>query len=789
MALKELLAKQVGLPNHLKQVKVKDFGVEANLFELTSHGKLRSALAFGLKLRREGFHIFVMGDERTNRMSATMSCLRELTGTAEAAKDWVYLNNFKAVQRPFAFALVAGLGQKLKGHMAAMLPSIQSSLIKTLEADSANDLFKKASASLEDDFSQQINKLSEEAKKQGFAISRSPEGNFVVSPLEENSQEEAGDHKKSPHPTPSQMHEARAILDQMSSLAQSAHMAQEALLKRLKEDRLALAKQIIMPYVDDLYEKFKEVVGFYDWVQLLKKDLISQFETLLETDDDDHYVLTEGVKNRYAVNVLVDHSSQAHMPIVTVSHASYENLFGSIKYKGADGGGMETDFTLIRPGALHKANGGILVIQAETLAGQPEVWTFLKRALHDREIVIEEFHRHNGTPMMQAPDPQPIPLDVQVVLVGAPWWFDDFFIVDPEFRTFFKVRAEIDLSMPACLENVTTFARLVSQWSLNHLNMPCDVSGVSEIMGHCSRWASNRDRLSGRFELIGDMLREARLFAQERGSKEISAADIEAVFVHRQQRKSAGFLQHLDEMIHNRLHIDTQGHVVGQVNALTVLTSVESSFGTASRVTARTFAAKEGVVSIERSIEMSGSIQDKGMMILTGYLNGTLGQHFPLTFGASLTFEQLYVPIDGDSASLAELIVLFSSLADLPVAQHIALTGSIDQLGNVQAVGGVHEKIEGFYALCKARGFTGEQGILLPEANNVDLTLSREVEKSIEKGEFHIWTVSRVEDAVPLMLGLPLGLPMVKRTKTSEDTVLNRVHKKLTGYVKLMKHD
>ena len=789
MALKQLSAKQVGLPNHLKQVSVGDLGIEANLFDLSSHRKLRSALDFGLKLRREGFHIFVMGDERTSRMSATMSCLRELTGATEAAKDWVYLNNFKAVQRPFAFALEAGLGQKLKGHMAAMLPSIQASLIRTLEADSANDLFKKETISLEDDFSQQINKLSEEAKKQGFAISRTSEGVFEVSPLEKDPPEEAKDGKKSQQPTPPQMHQARAILDQMSSLAQSAHVAEEALFKRLKDDRLTLAKQLITPYVDDLYEKFKGVAGFYDWVQLLKKDLISQFEDLLETDEDDHYVLTEAIKTRYAVNLLVDHSSQAHMPIVTVSHASYENLFGSIKYKGIDGGGIETDFTLIRPGALHKANGGVLVIQAETLAGQPEVWTFLKRALLDREIVIEEGHRHNGTPMMQAPDPQPIPLDIQVVLVGAPWWFDDFFIVDPEFRSFFKVRAEIDLSMPACPENVTTFARLVSQWSANHLNMTCDASSISEIMGHCSRWASNRDRLSGRFELVGDMLREARIFAQERGSTVLTSADIEAVFVHRQVRKSAGFLQHLDEMIHNRLYIETQGHVVGQVNALTVLTSVESSFGTASRVTARTFAAKEGVVSVERSIEMSGSIQDKGMMILMGYLNGTLGQHFPLSFGASLTFEQLYVPIDGDSASLAELIVLLSSLADLPVAQHIALTGSIDQLGNVQAVGGVHEKIEGFYALCKARGFTGEQGVLLPASNDGDLILSREVEKSIEKGEFHIWTASRVEDAVVLMLGLPLGLPMTKKTKTPEDTVLARVHKKLTGYVKLMKHD
>ena len=788
MALKELSAKQVGLPNHLGSIDLQDLGCEANLFDLSSHGKLRSALSFSLKLRREGFHIFVMGDERTSRMPATMSCLRELTGDTEPAKDWVYLNNFRAVQRPFAFALGAGFGQSLKGHMGAMLLSIQASLLRTLEAEGVNELFRKENASLEDDFSQQINALYEKAKQQGFSISKTGEGNFLVTPLDPHPQE-AGSEPKVDQLTSAQMHQARALLDQMAVLGQKAHAAEELLFKKRKEDRLAAAKKVITPYVEDLYQKFKEVVGFYDWVQLLKKDMISQFELFLETDEEGRHGLTEELKLRYAVNVLVDHSGQSRMPIVTVSHASYENLFGSIKYRGIDGGGVDTDFTLIRPGALHKANGGILVIQAETLASQPEIWAFLKRALQNHEIVIEEFHRHNGMPMMQAPDPQPIPLDVQVVLVGAPWWFDDFFIADPEFRSLFKVRAEIDLCMPASPENVTTYARLISQWSANHLNMTCDLSAIREILGHSSRWTGHRGHLSGRFELVGDMLREARIFAQERGAAELTGADIESVFTYRQQRKAAGFLKHLDEIMNHRLHIETEGHIIGQINALTVLTSVESAFGTASRLTARTFAAKEGVVSIERSIEMSGAIQDKGIMILTGYLNAVFGQHFPLSFGASLTFEQLYVPIDGDSASLAELIVMLSSLADLPVAQHIALTGSVDQLGNVQAVGGVHEKIEGFYALCKLRGFTGDQGVLLPASNEVDLTLPREIEESVAKGEFHLWTADRVEDAVPLMLGLPLGLPMTKRIKTQEETVLTRVHKKLTGYVKIMKED
>ena len=787
MALKKLLAEHVGLPRHLKMPDGTPAATHVNLFDLSSHAKLKSVICFGLKLRRDGFHIFVMGDERTGRMPATMSCLRELTAQTQPAKDWVYLNNFKVMQRPFAFSLEAGLGVKLKGQMTAILSSIQTQLIKSLEGDQANDLLRKASSSLEDDFSQKVNELANQAHQAGFDLLKTPEGEFIVTPrtATENKKKSQDSQTSS-----EQVSQARSILDQMSAIARSAHMAQEALLKQVKDERSQMAKQIISTYVDDLYAKFDQVVGFYDWVQLLKKDMLSRFEDFLEMDDD-QFILTEDLKLRYAVNVLVDHSNQSHMPIHTVSHPSYENLFGSIKYRGGENG-VETDFTLIQPGALHKANGGVLVIQAEALAGEPQVWGFLKRALQDRKIRIEEFHRQNGTPMMQAPDPQSIPLDIQIVLVGAPWWFDDFFIPDPEFRSHFKVRAEIDLTMPACEKNVRTYRALIQQWSQNHLEMSCDEGAISELMGHSARWANHRGRLSGRFELVGDMLKEARVFAQERDAKLIEAQDIKSVFIHRQKRKSAGFLSHVEEMLEKRQHVETQGHVIGQINALTVLTSIESSFGTPSRLTARTFAAKEGVVSIERSIEMSGAIQDKGIMILTGFLNGLLGQHFPLSFGASLTFEQLYVPIDGDSASLAELLALLSSLSDLPIAQHMAVTGAIDQFGNIQAVGGLHEKIEGYYAVCKARGLTGEQGVVLPETNWMDLCLSNEVEESIRKGEFHLWTVAHVADAVQLMLGHPLGESKPQKKAKADGvpvTVLDRVHKKLAGYVKLMKHD
>ncbi|OJV47716.1 MAG: hypothetical protein BGO28_02835 [Alphaproteobacteria bacterium 43-37] len=818
VALKQLSKKDVALPNHLGKVLCMPNEEEVSLFDLESHAQLRSNIEFGLKLRKEGFHIFVIGEERSSRMPATMMCLRELTGKSPAAKDWVYLNNFNATQRPLAFSMVAGMGQKLKGHMAAMLQAIQSSLIKRLDTPEVADLLKQATASLEDDYVDKIDQVRKKANKFGFDIVKSPEGQFLIIPLQmeggEQGTAEIGqesevlfsadeqidsdivietfpvknaqapdevEHQKE------QLHFARQIQTELTKVGTDAQAAGENFLKKLRVDRQAIARNIVSAYCKDLLTKFHNLAGFVDWVESLEKDLINVYEQFLITDDEGAYSISEDLQQRYAVNLLVDHSNHAHMPIVTVPHPSYENLFGSIKYKsGADG--FETDFTLIHPGALHKANGGVLVLQADALAQQREVWDFLKRALRDKEIRIEEFHRHNGLPMLKAPDPQPIPLDLQVVLVGAPWWFDDFFSLDPEFRTYFKVRAEIDLTMPANSKNVLTYARLIQQWSLSRLNIPCDDSALRLIMGHSSRWAMHRERLSGRFELVGDMLREAAIFVEERGGKKITEADIEKVFWSRRSRKSMQFDNHIREINNGRIHVDTQGNVVGQVNALTVLSSVDNSYGLPSRVTARTFASKDGVMSIERSIDMSGALQNKGIMILSGFLNGALGQHYPVSFGCSITFEQMYVPIDGDSATLAELLAVLSSLSDLPVDQGIAITGSIDQHGNIQAVGGIHEKIEGFYKLCKMRGLTGKQGVIVPYSNKYDLTLTSDIVNSLEKGEFHLWVAEHVEDVVPLILGAKLyGAKAKTRGSAKNDSVLEQVHKKIDSFVKLLK--
>ena len=310
------------------------------------------------------------------------------------------------------------------------------------------------------------------------------------------------------------------------------------------------------------------------------------------------------------------------------------------------------------------------------------------------------------------------------------------------------------------------------------------------VLGHSSRWANHRQRLSARFELAIDLLREAKIFAEERDAAAISRQDIESAFRGRRERKRGHFFQMIEETLHHRTIVHTEGAVIGQVNALTVLTSFDNTYGFPARVTARTYAAKDGIVSIERSIEMSGAIQNKGIMILSGFLNGLLGQDYPLSFGCSLAFEQMYVPIDGDSASVAGLLAVLSALAQVPIQQNIAITGSVDQWGHLQAIGGVHQKIEGFYELCKARGFTGQQGVLVPESNCFDLVMTDEIVCSVQKVEFHIWAARHIEDVTPLLLNMPL-YPTAKKRKKEErsDSIIDRIKKRLCEYSKLLRSE
>ncbi|WP_010298915.1 Lon protease family protein [Candidatus Odyssella thessalonicensis] len=428
----------------------------------------------------------------------------------------------------------------------------------------------------------------------------------------------------------------------------------------------------------------------------------------------------------------------------------------SIKYKSGPAG-YTTDFTMIRPGNLHRANGGILVLRAEAIAQDPGLWFALKTALRDKKIRIEESHRENSIPMLDAPDPKPIPLDVQIFLVGAPVWFYNFFYLDPEFKTYFKIKADIEPDLPANAQNISVCTRLFRQISQQNSGKDLDKEAIQTLLGYSSRWCNNRTWLSSKFELLEDIINEANELAIEDNSDNTTATHIKTAIVHRRLRTSGVEDRTHREIERNVMLIETHGKKLGIVNGLSVLSTGDHYYGVPNRISARTFAGEEGIINIERLTEMAGPIQQKGAMILDGFLNGKFAQNYPVSFSCSLTFEQSYEEIEGDSASVAELIAILSSLSKVRVRQDMAVTGSINQFGEIQAVGGLNHKIEGFFRVCKYRGLTGTQGVVIPASNAEHIILRDEISEAVRDNKFHIWTITTIDEAINLLMSADAG--------------------------------
>ncbi len=495
---------------------------------------------------------------------------------------------------------------------------------------------------------------------------------------------------------------------------------------------------------------------------------------------------TEPPERRYAVNLLVDHGDEPHPTVVLESNPTYENLFGRIEYRQAQGT-METDFTLIRAGSLHRANGGILVLRAEALAANRQSWAYLKAALRDQEIRIEELQRAQMTPIAGAPKPKPIPLDLKVVIVGAPRWYALFFESDPDFQSYFKIKADIDPDMEVSPHNLAIYAGLIEQMARDRQleGADKDASVACSALRRAGR--ERRDRVTARFELVEDLVTEAAVRARQAKQRRLTDATLVATLVARRRRNTRLEDRVIRSIVEGAVLIDTAGAAVGQVNALTVQDVGDRRFGTPVRVTARASVGRAGIVNIERDVELGGPIQQKGAMVLQGFLASRFAQIRPLSFTCSITFEQSYGGVEGDSASMAELIAVLSDLAQLPIRQDIAITGSVNQAGQVQAIGGAHWKIEGFFRVCEARpgGLTGTQGVIVPEANRVNLVLRDDIAEAVRAGRFHLWSVASVEDVVELLIGVPAGIADVAGNYPP-DTVFGGAAARLTAFDRIL---
>jgi len=745
MAATKLSAADVGLPHHAPAP------ADGGVFSLSSHARAKEALDFGLSARTPGFNIFVVGGDRSGRMTETLHYLAAEMETRPAASDWVYLNNFRRPHRPRPCRLTAGTGRQFRDAMAALVPDIRAALQKAFEDEAHQTALQAPARRLQEEINRQIAAVKAEAESRGLTIVQTKTGPAVAP-----AQPEEGQEPK--ELTPDEMQQvqadARAIAERLSQITRWAGTQQKQVGEHARQVSVQIADDAIHGLIADLANQFTGHGGLLRWLEEVRVDILDNIQRFAAQQPEGTLPL-EPPELRYAVNLFVDHSDDRHPLVVVEANPTYDNLFGRFEYRQA-GMRLETDFTLLRAGALYRANGGVLVLRAEALAAQPMSWLFLKGALRDQEIQLEDLRQQAALPIAGAPRPKPIPLDVKVVLVGAPQWFQTYFSADVDFQTHFRIKAEIDSDMPADEPNLAHYAGLLEQIAERRGATGCDPGAIARLLAYASRLADDRTRLSAKFELLDDVIAEARVGARH---GPVTAAAVDRAIGQRRIRNARA-----EDLMHERIAdgtilIESAGGVVGQVNGLTVRDLGDHSFGAPARVTARASAGRDGIVNIERFVAMGGPIQQKGAMILQGFLSGLFARTIPLAFTCSITFEQSYGGVEGDSASLAEAVAVISDLSGLPVRQDIAITGSMNQHGQAQVVGGVARKAEGFYRACldKPNGLTGDQGVIVPAGNARNLVLKEEVADAIAAGQFHIWTVASVTEALELLLAAPVG--------------------------------
>jgi len=748
------------------------------------------ALKFGLDIKERGFNIYVAGPPGTGRTTAVKDFLEEMAKTKLVPSDWCYVNNFNNPYEPKAIKLPPGNGKLFQADTANIISETQRRLPKAFESEDYAIKKETTISAVEKDRDELLSKLNKRAQEEGFVLQSSPVGLLTVpmmkgKPLSERDFMSLG---------PKMRDEIQRRRERLDSDLRSAMIQLRSLEGKVNEELEKLNRKVALyaigHLVTDLKEKYKEFPEVITYLEELQDDILNNISLFVKEPETPPVPFPvpwmEGLPFRkYEVNVIVDNSELKGAPVVIELNPTYQNLFGRVE-KEAQFGVLATDFTMIRGGSLHRANGGYLVLPAEEVLRSLASYDSLKRALMNECITIEELGERLGFITTKGLMPQSIPLDVKVVLIGNPLLYHQLYLLDIDFKELFKVKADFDTTMDRNEENMQKYASFVCTFCQKEKLKHLDASGLTKIIEHGSKLAEDQQELSTSFGEISDIIREANFYAMQEGSDYLTANHIKKAIEEKVYRSSL-IQEKIREMIErNILLIDTEGEAVGQVNGLSVMSLGDFSFGAPSRVTASIGLGREGIVDIQREAKLAGPIHTKGVMILGGYLAGKYARDKPLSLSARLVFEQSYGMVEGDSASSTELYSLLSVLSDLPIRQSIAITGSVNQKGEVQAIGGVNEKIEGFFEVCKAKGLNGEQGVIIPESNAQNLMLKEEVVDAVKAGKFHVYPVKTIDQGIEILTGLKAGVRQADGT-FEEGTVNYRIDKTLKEMAEKLK--
>ncbi|MFP4223954.1 MAG: Lon protease family protein [Phycisphaeraceae bacterium] len=741
------------------------------LADIVGQDRAVEAVRFGIDIRQEGYNIFVLGPPGTGKLTLVRQFLEQRAPGEPTPDDWCYVNNFDQSHKPLTLRLPAGRGQQLRRDVAQLVDDVRRAVATAFESEEYREHRQELQERYERQQERLFHTLTEEAHERGLVVMRTPVGLAFAprkgrGPMSSEELEQLSEAKRSRIRENVQEMDRRAqrLLDRLPRLHREAQ-------QKLSELDREVARQAITPLFEELERGYTDLPDVIDHLQAMLEDLVERAEDLLklhraereQEDIEEEAALplaaaTQGIFRRYRVNVLVEHEPDSGAPVVHEDNPTYQNLIGRVEHI-AQMGALVTDFSLLKPGSLHQASGGYLILDAQQVLMQPLVWDALKRTLRRRAIRIESLHDMLGVLTTTTLEPEPIPLDVKVVLLGPPLLYYLLREYDPEFAELFKVPADFDTEMDRDPGSQQLYAKLVATLVRKEALRPFGRSAVARVIEHAARLTGDAAKLSVHMRSVADLLHEASYYARRAGHDVVEAAHVQEA-IDAQIARISRVPEQLKEMIHRGLlHIETDGEQVGQINALAVLRLGDVYFGRPSRVTARTRLGSGELLDIEREVEMGEATHSKGVLILAGFLTGRYARELPLSLGVSLVFEQSYAGIAGDSASTAELCAILSAIAELPLTQAIAVTGSVDQQGRVQAVGGVNEKIEGFFDVCSRRGLTGGQGVILPAANAQHLALRQDVLDAAAEGCFHVWTVETVDEAMERLTGVTAGEP------------------------------
>ena len=746
------------------------------------------AIEFGVEMKHGSFNLFVMGSPGLGRHTLVREALQGHAATAHTPPDWCYVANFQRPHNPQMLQVPAGTARQLRADLRQLVED----LLLAIPAAFQGDEYQRRRQEIIDDFKSEeeaaAQALGRAAAERSIVLLRGPTGytltpqkdKKILSPEDFDALQEEEKEKF----LASLEEMKQKLKETMSKVPEWQHRLQNR-QRDLDRETMKLTVTQFLAVIEKRYEKYANVVAY---LQAVEADIIENVEQFRRVDASGEQVFTadDEAFHRYQINILVDNAETRGAPIVFEDNPTYQNLVGRIEHI-AHMGTLVTDFTLIKAGALHRANGGFLVLDAEKVLLNPYAWDGLKRALNAEEIRIESLERQLSLVSTISLEPQPIPIDLKVVLIGSRQLFYLLKEYDPEFALLFKVAADFSEELPRKDDNELLYARLIATLQHREGLREIDRDGVARVIERSARLSYDGHKLSLHMGTLIDLLREADYQAAQHGERMISAANVQAALDAQAHRTSQIQEKLREQVLENVIRIDTSGSQLAQVNGLSYLELGDYAFGAPTRISATARLGSGELIDIERESEQGGSIHSKGVLILTSYLGERYAKHQPLSLSASLVFEQTYSHIDGDSASAAELCALISAIADIPIRQALAITGSINQHGQMQAIGGVCEKIEGFFDLCQHRGLTGSHGVIIPRSNVRHLMLKQSLRDAAAEGKFHIYAVEHVEQALELLTGMPAGRPDADGIYP-EGTINHLVQLRLAEWIALHRH-